>query len=140
MIDLTQFPRLETVGFEPTSDPSPDYNCIAWALGVDDIWIDWAPDYAWPGNGPRSVALESLVEAFQSAGFERCGPSDLDTPGFDVVAIYGEDGEWDHATRRLPDGRWTSKLGVGDDIAHNTADALEGPAYGKVEVFMRRPT
>jgi hypothetical protein len=40
----------------------------------------------------------------------------------------------------MPDGNWTSKLGKGEDIQHDSLDGLEGDLYGKVAIFMmRRP-
>ena len=39
---------------------------------------------------------------------------------------------------QLPDGAWTSKLGDLEDIEHDLTD-LEGAAYGKVVLVMKRP-
>jgi hypothetical protein len=48
------------------------------------------------------------------------------------------DDEETHAARSLPNGRWTSKLGNGEDIEHITLAVLEGDLYGKVRVFLKR--
>ena len=39
----------------------------------------------------------------------------------------------------LPDGGWTSKLGLGIDISHKTLDCIAGGLYGDVIAFLRRP-
>jgi hypothetical protein len=38
---LTAFPILTAANHRITSDPSPIYNCIAWAAGHSDAW--WEP-------------------------------------------------------------------------------------------------
>jgi len=43
-----------------------------------------------------------------------------------------------HATRQLPGGRWTSKIGQLERIEHALLD-LEGAAYGSVVLVMKRP-
>jgi hypothetical protein len=61
--------------------------------------------------------------------------------GYEKIAIYYRPGTVDflHVARQLSDGRWTSKLGRGEDITHNTVEGLEGVgAYGRVARFMRR--
>lgn len=63
-------------------------------------------------------------------------------PGVEKLAIYVDDNDVpQHVARQLPDGNWTSKLGKGEDIQHNSLDSLEGDLYGKVAIFMmRRPS
>ena len=62
-------------------------------------------------------------------------------PGVEKIAIYVDDNDVpQHVARQLPDGNWTSKLGKGEDIQHDSLDGLEGDLYGKVAIFMmRRP-
>ena len=43
-----------------------------------------------------------------------------------------------HAAKQLPNGRWTSKLGRSQDVEH-TLEGLEGSAYGRARLVMRRP-
>jgi hypothetical protein len=76
--------------------------------------------------------------AFESCGFLVCGNGMLE-PGFEKVALYAIDSEPQHATRQLPCGLWTSKLGELEDIQHETLEALEGVEYGRVILIMRRP-
>jgi len=54
------------------------------------------------------------------------------------VALYAAaDGVPTHAARQLSGGRWSSKLGRGQDIEHDLR-ALEGADYGKVVQLLRR--
>lgn len=44
------FPNLKNDShFEITSNCTPEYNCIAWALGMNDVWIglDHPNNYPW---------------------------------------------------------------------------------------------
>lgn len=61
-------------------------------------------------------------------------------PEFEKIAHYVKGGNVTHTARQLPWGRWTSKLGPGIDIEHLDPEALEGPVYGNVEGYMRRPS
>jgi hypothetical protein len=65
-----------------------------------------------------------------------CAGADAE-PGFDKVAIYTLGGVPTHAARQLPSGRWTSKLGLRQDIEHELHN-LDGDEYGQAELFMRR--
>ena len=59
-------------------------------------------------------------------------------PGFQKVALYGSALIYTHAARQLPTGKWTSKLGGGVDIEHDTPDAVGGGIYGEVVDIMKR--
>jgi hypothetical protein len=37
-------------------------------------------------------------------------------------------------------GKWTSKLGRGIDIEHDSPEILNGSAYGIAKIFMKRKT
>ena len=133
------FPSLESEGYSETSPAAPDYNCIAWAAGRTDV--AWWPDPQglgfWPENAPRTETLEAFYRAFEVIGYSACSDAALET-GFEKIALYALGGRPKHAARQLPDGRWTSKLGKHIDIAH-TLRGLEGPMYGQVDGFMKRP-
>ena len=49
-----------------------------------------------------------------------------------------KDNEAKHAAKQLYNGRWTSKVGGNVDIEHDLLD-LEGPCYGNVVMYFRRP-
>src|SRR5262249_11890567 len=76
-----------------------------------------------------------------SAGFERCDSSDLET-GFEKVAVYADAAGPTHATRQLPDGKWSSKLGRSEDVEH-VLEALagnDGDEYGQILPILKRAT
>jgi hypothetical protein len=47
-------------------------------------------------------------------------------PGFLKVALYGTGLTYTHAARQLADGKWTSKLGKGEDIEHDSSNNMFG--------------
>jgi hypothetical protein len=133
-------PHLAADGFTQTSPATTEYNCIAWAAGKTDGW--WWPDpleiYYWPEGVLRAETLEAFYLAFESLGYIRCEDGQLEV-ATEKIALYVRDAKPTHAARQLPDGSWTSKLGRWIDIPH-TLHGLEGPAYGKVAGFVKRPT
>jgi hypothetical protein len=131
------FPRLNPSNHRVTSPSDPTYNCIAWAMKDATHW--WEPTVFWPaetGDDPYSV--ESLVGLLVAHGFR---PSDRpDDRPVEWLAVYGlADRSYTHAARRLPTGRWTSKLGTWEDIEHDTPDAIAGGEYGEVAAYLFRP-
>ena len=122
-----------------TSPTTPEYNCIAWAAGEHDVW--WWPDPMgqafWPTGIPRVVRIDAFVMAYGVKGFVPC-----DNPGLEEhiekIALYALNGAPTHAARQLPNGLWTSKLGPQEDIEH-LLEGLEGPAYGRVVMYLKRP-
>ena len=127
---------LPGLDYEITSEQDGTYNCIAWAAGYDDRWWSHQPGYYWIGE--RGADAQFLVELFGILGYEECSGHDLE-PGYEKVALYARDGEWTHAARQLESGRWTSKLGMYEDVAHTTLDSLSGDLYGDLHCVMRRP-
>lgn len=134
------FPNLETSGFQRTSSFDPTYNCLAWALGwthcrIDSTLPSLVGDY-WPASVPRSRDIEALEAAYSVFGYSLCNSAEGA-----AIALYADArGYWTHAARRLPDGRWTSKLGDYDDIAHPSLSDLEGDCYGRVSRFLCKNT
>lgn len=134
------FPRLVGTTYRVTSPAQPDYNCIAWAAGDDSRW--WEPDvfgmYYWPEAAPRGYTLKAYAAAFQCLGFEICENSTMEEKWEKVAIFVGEDGVPTHASRQLPDGTWTSKLGKLEDIVHPDVDHVGGAAYGKPALILQR--
>jgi hypothetical protein len=59
--------------------------------------------------------------------------------GYEKVAIFVDpNNEPTHAARQLPNGMWTSKLGVWKDVEHAKLASIEGGDYGKVVKYLRR--
>lgn len=134
-------PRLAAEGYQVTSEPNDEYNCIAYAAGETDRWwthIEEA-DYHWPDNATRTPSIQSLIEAFTGLGYELCEHAGNE-PGFRKIALYSNrQGDWTHAAVQLPGGGWGSKLGLHEDISHGTPESLDPDFYGEVHCFMRRP-
>jgi hypothetical protein len=135
------FPGLQPGKYVITSAASPKYNCIAWAAGNDRTC--WWPSEDDRDFWPSAVASEESIAAFQamfaSLGYAACATSDAE-PAVEKIALFIDvNGVPTHAARQLPNGRWTSKLGELEDIEHDLTD-LEGEAYGKVVVLMKRTT
>ena len=68
---LGYFPALVSGECADTSDPTPAYNCIAWAAGDDTRW--WSPvdpGYFWPWEpGPDGdISVDVLIQLFESLG------------------------------------------------------------------------
>jgi hypothetical protein len=81
--------------------------------------------------------IAALEGAFKALGFE---PYDDDRPepGFEKVALYGDELLYTHAARQLPGGRRTSKLGKAEDIEHDAPEVVAGGVYGEVVAILRR--
>ena len=139
MIYENRFPRLAASGYHKCSPVDPTENCIAHAAGAVGEWWEPVDDQVWPDSAPRDYSVAALVAVFRGLGYETCD-SDAIEPGWEKVAIYGDDHEYTHAARQdLGSGQWTSKMGREDDIRHDSLDALAGGWYGDVRQIMRRP-
>ena len=134
------FPSLHHLNYHITSPSTPFYNCVAWAAGViDRPWwpFDGGGNY-WPPQAPRELTVPAFIAAFSTLGYAVCENDQLE-PHFEKIAIYAKEGLPQHVARQLASGRWTSKLGNGEDIDHLSPPLLHGNEYGYVVVVMRRP-
>ena len=136
----TYYPNLTPENYTVTSPETPAYNCIAWAYGIDNrrMWPAFE-GYWWPDDVLNEESVEAFIDLFRSIGYEVCDSGDPEA-GVEKVAIYAIADEPAHAARQLPSGMWASKLGQWEDIEHATALAVECSIYGKVTVFMARPS
>lgn len=134
----TQFPLIKKTGYKITSPEDDNYNCIAWAAGRNDVFINPHPDYFWPSNLPYSVALSIFIKLYESYGYTIC-KSTVYERGFEKIAIYVLENTdtVTHVARQIKSGKWTSKLGKYKDIEH-TLEGLTKSSYGKVAVIMIR--
>ena len=136
---MRRFPNLKAGCFRIASQPTLQYNCIAWAAGTNERWwepLRWA--YWPPGLVKSGGTVRHLVLAFEAVGFLTCANGDVEL-GFEKVAIYSDGEGYTHAARQLENGRWASKLGDLEDIEHNSLNDVAGGDYGAVVGFMRRP-
>jgi hypothetical protein len=134
------FPGLALGGYRVTSPANRRHNCVAWAAGDSENW--WWPsanleDEFWPPSVKREATLAAFKDAFSTLGYEPCANPESE-PDYERIVIYCDGlGKPTHVARQLPGGRWTSKLGRGEDIEHELK-GLEGDVYGRVAVLMRR--
>lgn len=134
-----KFPLLNAQNSRPTSPIDDGYNCIAWAAEDTERW--WWPDPQeqkyWPATVPRAETVDAFVQAYGLLGYSHTTDASVE-PGTQKVAIFADErGTPKHASRQLPDGWWTSKLGQQIDIEHELS-AVEGPTYGKVTIVLAR--
>ena len=131
------FPRLAREGYEIVGEPTRQYNCIAYAAGDTNEW--WWPRGGryWPDYAPRTQRVESLVEVFGGLGYEPCENNGLES-GFEKIALYEEEGRFEHAALQTRTGRWRSKMGQGPLIEHLSPESLAGGSYGNPTILMRR--
>jgi len=96
-------------------------------------------EYYWPPGVLRDDSLQAFIEGYRVYGFEVCDTPDLEE-GFIKIAIFAEGDEPLHVARQLPDGRWTSKLGLEwEDIIHNDLNGVVRDDYGTPRLFLRKP-
>lgn len=152
------FPKLSNdISFRISSKKNVNYNCIAWAGFVDNEF--WWPEvipynkldgvrYKWPFNIKHSDKLEFFIELFSHLGYkEESFCIDNEQPNFRKIALFIKEDKFQsdrlicdctHAARQLKNGLWASKLGSNHDIEHSNPYDLEGPAYGKIAIILKK--
>jgi hypothetical protein len=138
LFDKSRFPHLTPENHQVTSPATEQYTCIAWAAGHSDEWYEPVAPYYWPDSVPRDYSVQALIKVYEREGFSLCGDADLEQ-GYEKIAIYADGHEYMHAALQLENGKWTSKMGAGEDIEHDTFEAVSGPEFGQVAIFMKRP-
>ena len=145
---MAVFPDLRGDGnFHIMSKPTPVYNCIAWAMGYTDRWVDHfvLPGHWWPDGVERSGTTKSLVNAFIAEGFDVAN-DDMPEDGYEKVVLYKkhDSDEWAHASRILSADMEHSKFGQGWDAWHshdvllNTGSGYKDQSYGVAYAYMKR--
>jgi hypothetical protein len=121
-----------------TSIATGDYNCIAWALENTTrfYWTGPKEFFYWEEGLSREESIDSFVQLFTKYGYTIC-PNALKEKGFIKIALFAKDGVPTHAARQLPNGLWTSKLGILEDVRH-TLSAISGGIYGSVVLVMKK--
>lgn len=134
------FPGLIGKNYQVTSPANDVYNCIAWAAQrVSEWWWPYdLPGHHWPAGVAKTESIPAFHDVFATLGYATCRDAGLESQ-FEKIAIYADsNGIPTHASRQLPNGRWTSKLGKLEDIEHDLLD-LTGVEYGAVVLVMKRP-
>jgi len=135
------FPQLGT--WTQTSVATKTYNCVAYAAGDDSKWWDPLPPghYHWPEKigENQGYRLERFVALYQWLGYKPCANGTLEKAKEKIVLYANEYGGFEHVARQLPDGKWTSKMDIDEDITHDTPQSLGGARYGEPVKFMERP-
>lgn len=136
---VEDFPRLTPDNHRITSPATTVYNCVAWAAEDVEHW--WQPGIYWlPPDWPDDdFGLGALEQVFRQLGYATCDTGPGLEPGFVKVALYGTGLTYAHAARQLPNGKWTSKLGKGEDIEHDGPEDIAGGLYGEVKEIMMKP-
>jgi len=132
-------PRLTAASYRVTSPATPLYNCIAWVLGVEDVWWWPSPTRFWPDTALREESVSAFVAAFAAVGYSVCSNGTLEA-GVEKIVLYVKGDRPTHAARQLENGWWTSKLGQEADIEHETPETMGGGIYGEPMVFLSRRT
>ena len=135
------FPHLGSDShFELLSEQTPVYNCIAWAMGYRDRWVDieYSPGHWWPAGVKRSTEPQALFDAFVAEGFEKADDGRFEK-GYDKVVLFQKDGEWTHASRIESNEVEYSKFGGSFDGVHSH-NIFSGSIYGEEYAYLRRKT
>lgn len=143
------FPDLDDdPNFRILSPTTRQYNCIAWAMGYTNRWVQpftSRPEHWWPDGVEHGVKCECLVAAFRHEGFEDAFDGGVED-GFDKVALYKKPDKdvWTHASRIIARGIEHSKFGNSFDGQHsegvlcNTSSKWGDCSYGVVFKYMKR--
>jgi hypothetical protein len=139
--------------FTILEDVSQDYNCIAWALQVEQRWM-WPMDAYetpetnvlrfWPHGCRHDEHIDNFVEVFERYGYSICEHYKPEQ-GVQKIALYKEHETnlCSHAARELLNSNseynlWSSKLGDHALIQHSSPLELQGPFYGKIHCYMKK--
>jgi hypothetical protein len=138
----SMWPKLRPGNHALTSQATPRYNCLAFAVKDERHWWEAGQHggaYDWPANTPDT--LDGWVAIFTREGYRLTTNREVEA-GFEKVAIYVSSTDRDDRHVAISDGKsWKSKLGKYQDIQHDSLDLLEGNEqceYGAVEKILRR--
>lgn len=142
------FPLLDTDGIWIVREPSKTYNCIAWSLGIDYVWInppavlnDFKDLYRTAASSDHGGTWKAANNWVPTRKLAHDSPLD----GWGQGSGSGSPGNvMTHASRFLnssdfPQGAWTSKLGDQILITHDR-ESLVSNMYGDVLVSFKKQT
>ena len=114
---ISAFPKLGgDIDFKITEDPTPDYNCFAWAANHKDVF--WQPipkeirpylrldgmSFDWPFDAAEDTKLSTMISIYSKLGYEECADFAIEE-GFRKIALYGTEDNITHAARQLVSGK-----------------------------------
>ena len=138
LLTLPSFPNSKVEPFVITSSATGNYNCIAWASEDTEhfYWPIPEPFFSWHNDAIQEETIEAFVSFFQLCGYVICEHGKKEK-GVTKVALFAKDNIPTHAARQLPNGSWTSKLGILEDVRHSLFAISEG-LYGDVVLYLKR--
>lgn len=137
-LSLDSLPNTHIEPLVVTSMATGNYNCIAWALEdtTHFYWTGPKEHFYWPDDLSREESMASFIQLFAKHGYTICSNA-LKEKGFTKIALFAKDGLPTHAARQLPNGLWTSKLGILEDVRH-TLSAISDGIYGSVALLFKK--
>jgi hypothetical protein len=133
------FPRLiEGKNCRTSSGQTWEYNCVAWALGIEDkfIWPDMVGEYFWPDHLPRGRGIDNFLAFFRAEGFQVGACANY--VSHETIAIYMQGPLVEHIAWCSEVGFWESKLGDLVDVVHASVDDVGGGIYGEYAMSLSR--
>lgn len=131
-------PRLGQ-NFKVLAPADKNYNAYAYAIGVNDRWINVE-------MGSEAEPLSGMDDFLGQAGYSRL--EDLDTSlqrGMQKIVVYatvkpdGDIAQVQSVAVQMKDGSWSSKIGGMAVIGFAKLDQLNGPTYGRpIAVYVRQ--
>jgi hypothetical protein len=131
--------------YQETSLATIDYNCLSWAVGRIDTYLD--PElnhvgYTWPDNVEREWTAKGCSKVLAHYGYsEESGDTSFEDDYVKVVMYVDKSGTPTHFARQIHGGKWTSKLGDKVDIVHDNLECMAGDDfehYGTVRYIFRK--
>lgn len=126
------YPQIDTDNVWVIGEATPQYNCLAWTVGIVDSWL-------WPWPNSSNVSIEQFSVLYDTYGF-------TPTVGNPSIAGYGHNRlNMTHGSVYLTinmndiGSTWTSKRGENILITH-TRGGLAGPGsfYGDVQQYYKQ--
>lgn len=138
--------NLAVADWNKASDPSEDYNCFGFAVGVFRWWsppdvpdlISNVRDY-WPAGLPKgSRKIDAFVAAARGERFDVCADGQWVEGKTKIVLCFDDDDHFTHAAIQISPDRWKSKFGQLSDISHalNEIDGCDD--YGSGRIYLVR--
>ena len=121
---LSSFPSLDVDNITITGEPTWQYNCIAYSMGITNNWIN--PNASLASFQNQYIDAESLYGASCNYNVTSTESSNADVDG------WGNYSEMTHGSILYGWRTWESKLGASLRITHGRSE-LTGDLYGSIK-------